>query len=372
MVAPNRWPQFAATVSLLVAAASATAQDVRAIPRDVDELLETLRAVRELYLTGFRISYVVYGTGYPMGRPTMTGGNPSSPDKVLWSESTEEVTLWLDKPRILTRAAILYRSYKGTRRLLEQYASDGIRDRWLRAPLDDDPELQALANVAPAGTLSDNYFNLLLPDLRISYLEELKELTSRIRISGPRNIGGIRSIVLEALRGSEPYRGEGQHYEMIFAIDRNYICWQHSTHWWYQEDDGSWPISSYRSEVRDWLEFEPGLWFPAITWSVGWSPPPGPAGRERWGDYWVWKCRRLVRVERLLEPLSSEQLAVKFPPGTIVYELDQNGDIVNSWEVRTTSRPLVGPHPWRLWLGLAVLCATLALILFYARHRARA
>ncbi len=48
MIVRERWTLLAATISLLVAAASATAQDARAIPQDVDELLETLRSVQEL------------------------------------------------------------------------------------------------------------------------------------------------------------------------------------------------------------------------------------------------------------------------------------------------------------------------------------
>jgi len=42
---------------------------------------------------------------------------------------------------------------------------------------------------------------------------------------------------------------------------------------------------------------------------------------------------RLVSVERLEHGLSRKLLELRFPPGTVVHELDAAGEIVRSYEV---------------------------------------
>ena len=330
-------------------------------PRTVDELMEAVRAWEQVYTQGYFIKWWKYSVNF-------------SPRGEVLHEDWVDYEVWLDAPRARCERWVAVRDRgKPVRRLHVTYVAGGEQDRWLSEPVGKERWRSALANVARPG-----YFKgplqfgtpqgVLFQDSLVEALLDYAEVGCKIRVVGVEEHQGIRSLVVGIVQGESPYKGDGASDILYIALDRNYVCWSWVAQWWvYDPENEQWCFPCIRSQVEEWVEYEPGIWFPT-RWRRVELHAPDVAGRVyRSGEL----IGRVVSIRRLEAGVPAKLLRLRFPPGTVVHELNGAGDVVRSYEV---PEPVVVPAPasrWALPMGLAALGAALVLVLWYALRRSR-
>jgi len=351
-----RRPALLSVLWLLLLTSLALAQ-----PMSFGQLLDAIRSWEEVYTRGYHVRWCKYAVDFfPSGK--------------VRGEDWVDYEVWLDSPRArCERHVVVRESGEPVRRVRATYVADGARDRWLSEPVGEDEKRSALANVAKPG-----YFNVplecgtpqgvLFQDSLVEALLGYAEPGWRIEIRGIEEREGLRSLVVDMVHGTPPYEGDGGWSQVWIAVDRNYICWSWILQWWvYNPDWKGWDFACRHATVEEWMEYEPGIWFPTRWRSVGLVPEEPDRPPRRYVEFEL--IGRLVSVERLEHGLSRKLLELRFPPGTVVHELDAAGEIVRSYEVPEVmeERPQIRVLP----LGLAALATFLLLALWYALRRSR-
>ena len=289
---------------------------VPAQPTSFEELLDALRAWEEVYTRGYHIKWFKYAVNF-------------SPSGKVYHEDWVDYEAWLDSPRArCERHVVVREAGEPVRRVRATYVADGVKDRWLSEPVGEDEKRSALANVAKSG-----YFNVplecgtpqgvLFQDSLVEALLRYRAEGCKIQIRGIEEQDGLRSLVVDMVCGKAPYEGDGGWDRVRIAVDRNYICWSWILQWWYYNpEEKRWGFACRHATVEDWIEYEPGIWFPTRWRSVGLSR----VGYEEGSAHRAFELiGGLVSVERLQQRLSRKLLELRFPPGTVVHELDAAG-----------------------------------------------
>lgn len=166
-----------------------------------------------------------------------------------------------------------------------------------------------------------------------------------------------------------PGRGDSGATELWLAEERNYIPARAVGYafWISRSEAGG------EAEVSEWRELEPGIWFPwrasIQAYYVGQLRPPGEDNRQH---------RREITFQsvKLRPEYDASFFRFEFPPGTFVYELEEN-EIRSSYQVGSPADPEVqaggnaaGRRLW--WLGVVLMgCAVGAIVIArYWRRRA--
>jgi len=333
---------------------------VRGQPTSFEELLDKVRAWEEVYTRGYHIKWLKYSAIF-------------SPSGEVSYEEWADDEAWLDSPRArCERHAVVRESGEPVRRVRTTYVADGAEDRALSEWVGEDEKRGPVADVAEPG-----YFNVplecgtpqgvLFQDSLVEALLRHRKAGGRIEIVGIEEHSALRSLVVDLVHGKALYEGDGDWDRLRIALDRNYICWSRTSQsWYYNAEEKRWSIACSHATVDDWMEYEPGVWFPTRWRSVGLSRIGYEEGSAYRGSELI---GRLVSVERLEHGLSRKLLELRFPPGTVVHELGDAGKILLTYEVPegVEERPQIRLLP----LGLTALATFLLLALWYALRRIR-
>jgi hypothetical protein len=158
---------------------------------------------------------------------------------------------------------------------------------------------------------------------------------------------------------------DGGRTELWLAEERNYIPARavDYQYWKSTEEPVGW------GEVREWREIAPGVWFPSrIMEEAYWIQHAHEPGKPDLN----WQKEITLENVVLHPEYQRSFFQFEFPQGTAVYEIDDAGEIQQSYRVGTPEAPRVASQASsRAWLTAVALAAIVAVGVLVLVHRRR-